>query len=227
MAQMTFQFDPAPNYSGDNFIVAGSNRAAYDAVHAWPDWPAPAVILVGPKGVGKTHLLELWSLHTAAAQCRVSDLREDFNPTRYALRPVAIDDADQVTGQIGRERALLHLYNLALQNKQTILMTASSYPQQWGLLLPDLASRLRGVVAVEVAEPDEILMQQLYLKLFADRQLNVPQAVIDWLMTHLERSAVAAQQAVAAIDQTALELQKPVSVWLARRSLGAGEESEE
>jgi chromosomal replication initiation ATPase DnaA len=226
MAQMTFQFDPTPNYSGANFIVADSNRAPFDAVHSWPNWPAPAVILVGPKGVGKTHLLELWSLHAASAQCRVSDLREDFNPTRYALRPVALDDADQVTGQIGRERALLHLYNLAMQNKQTFLMTASSYPQQWGLLLPDLASRLRAAVVIEIAQPDEELMRQLYLKLFADRQLQVSAPVIDWLLARMERSAVTAQQIVAAIDQTALQLQKPITVWLARRALGFGEEEE-
>jgi len=224
MAQMTFQFDPAPNYSGENFIIADSNRTAYDAVYTWPNWPVPAVILMGPKGVGKTHLLNVWRAHSKASQCRVSDLRDDFNPTRYALQPVALDDADQVTGQIGRERALLHLYNLALQNKQTILLTATSYPQQWGLLLPDLASRLRSAMVIEVAEPNEDLMRQLYAKLFTDRQLQVPASVIDWLLAHTERSALAAQQAAAAIDQTALELQKPITTWLARRALGVGEE---
>ncbi len=227
MSQMVFHFDPAPSYEASNFLIGDNNRAAYDAIHAWPNWPAPAVILVGPVGVGKTHLLQLWRQHATAMACNVHELREDFNPTRYASRPVAVDEADRVTGNLGAERALFHLYNLALQNKQTLLLTAESHPQQWGLLLPDLASRLRAAIVVEIREPDEALMRQIYMKLFGDRQLHVPEQVIDWLLARLERSAVTAGHVVVALDHAALEHQKPVSIWLARKALGYGESEEE
>lgn len=227
MSQLTFQFDATPNYSGENFLIGDNNCAAFNVVHAWPNWPAPTVILTGPVGVGKTHLLNLWCAHAKALPCPAGNLQGDFNPTRYVERPIAIDDADQVSAQVGRERALLHLYNLALQNKQTLLMTAERHPQHWGLLLPDLASRLRAAVVVEVREPDEHLMRQLYQKLFADRQLNVPEQVIDWLLLRLDRSAVTAQNTVLALDHAALEHQKPITIWLARKVLGYGDDEDE
>lgn len=226
MSQMIFQFDPAPRYEAANFMVGENNQAAYDAIHAWPNWPAPVVVLVGPVGVGKTHLLQLWRARAEAMECQARELRDDFNPTRYAARPVAVDEADKVSGNIGAERALFHLYNLALQNKQTMLLTAETHPQQWGLLLPDLASRLRAAIVVEVREPDDALMRQLYMKLFADRQLHVPEQVIDWLLARLERSAVTAGHVVAALDHAALEHQKPLSIWLARKALGYNEDEE-
>ncbi|HRJ13249.1 MAG TPA: DnaA/Hda family protein, partial [Alphaproteobacteria bacterium] len=69
MSQMAFQFDPAPSYTATNFLVSDNNRAAYDAIYAWPNWPAPVVILVGAVGVGKTHLLELWRQRSEAMTC--------------------------------------------------------------------------------------------------------------------------------------------------------------
>lgn len=226
MSQMAFHFDPAPNYQAANFLVGENNRQAYDAIYAWPNWPAPLVVLVGPVGVGKTHLMQLWRQHATAMQCNADELREDFNPTRYAARPIAIDDAHIVSGNLGAERALFHLYNLALQNKQTLLLTAETHPQQWGLLLPDLASRLRAAIVVEIREPDEALMRSLYIKLFADRQLHVPEQVINWLLARLERSAVTAGHVVAALDHAALEHQKPISIFLARKALGYNDDEE-
>ncbi len=33
---------------------------AIDLIDRWPDWPAPAVLLAGPVGSGKSHLVEIW-----------------------------------------------------------------------------------------------------------------------------------------------------------------------
>lgn len=224
MSQMAFHFDPAPSYEASNFVVSDNNRSAYDAIYAWPNWPAPAVVLVGPAGSGKTHLLQLWRLQSLGMQCSIHELRSDFNPTRYAQRPVAVDEVDRIAGNIDAERAMFHLYNLSLQNKQTLLLTAESHPQQWGLLLPDLASRIRAAIVVEISQPDEALIRQLYKKLFQDRQLHVQESVIDWLLARVERSAVTANHVVAALDHAALEYKKPVTIWLARKALGYGEE---
>jgi chromosomal replication initiation ATPase DnaA len=226
MSQLIFQFDTRADYSHDNFLLGENNRAAYDFLGAWPNWPSPVAILVGAPGVGKTYLLQIWQAHAKGLICPVHNLQDGFNPLRYATVPSAVDDADQVAGQIGRERALLHLYNLALQNKQTLLLAAQQHPQHWQLLLPDLASRLRSAMVIEVGQPDETMMRQLYQKLFADRQLVVPGAVIDWLLLRVERSATTAQQVAAVLDAAALEHQRPITVFLARKVLGMEDDGE-
>jgi len=223
MGQLIFQFELRPDYSHDNFLLGANNRAAYDFVRAWPNWPVPVVILAGAQGAGKTHLLKIWQAHSGGALCPVQNLQDGFNPLRYSGGPAAVDDADGVAGKIGAERALLHLYNLSLQNKQTLLLAARRHPQHWGLLLPDLASRLRAAFTLEIPQPDDAMMRQLYQKLFADRQLAVPDAVIDWLLLRVERSATTAQQVVAVLDAAALEHQRPITVFLARKVLGVEE----
>lgn len=220
MGQLFFEFAPQPDYSAHQFIVGETNRAAADLVQSWPEWRVPVAMLVGPGGVGKTHLAHIWQAHAGGLFCPAGQLADGFNPIRYAAQPTVVDDAHSVAGKIGAERALLHLYNLCLQNKQTLLMTAAANPQHWGLLLPDLASRLRAAMVVEIRQPDDAMMRQLYAKLFADRQLSVPLPVIDWLLQRIERSATTAGRVVAALDAAALEAQKPISIYLARKVLG-------
>ena len=224
MGQLIFDFDNQPNYSPDNFLLGANNRAAYSVVDQWPEWPVPVVVLVGPSGVGKTHLLNIWQSRANALLCPVEHLQDGFNPLRYGISPTAIDDVHQIAGNAGAEKAMFHLYNLSQQNKQALLLTATAHPQHWGLLIPDLASRLRAAMVVEIAEPDEVIMRRLYQKLFLDRQLLVPPAVIDWLLLRVERSATTAVKVVVALDAAALEAQRPITIFLARKALGIEDE---
>ena len=89
----------------------------------------------------------------------------------------------------------------------------------WTLRLPDLASRLRAAPAVAIGPPDDALLGAVLLKLFADRQLVVSEAVIEYLVRHMERSFAAAQMAVAGLDAASLRQQRPITVALARSLL--------
>ena len=45
----------------EDFLRSPSNEAALDAVLHWPAWPAPALIVWGPAGSGRTHLARIWA----------------------------------------------------------------------------------------------------------------------------------------------------------------------
>ena len=66
------------------------------------------------------------------------------------------------------------------------------------------AKRGLKVTVVEMAEPDEELLAQVMLKLFADRQVAVDDKVILWLVARMERSLAAGRRIVARLDQLAL-----------------------
>src|SRR3954469_8701348 len=96
-------------HTRDNFIRGASNTDAVAALDAWPKWPGGALVLVGPEGVGKTHLARAWA---AAHEALILDRA---NPDIAAAannqdgRPVLVEDVDQ-----GIEaEALFHLINLA------------------------------------------------------------------------------------------------------------------
>jgi chromosomal replication initiation ATPase DnaA len=113
------------------------------------------------------------------------------------------------------ERALFHLLNLAREQNANLLFTARSPPGAWPVKLPDLVSRLRELPIVNLDPPDDALLRAVLVKLFADRQLAVDEALIAYLVTRMERSFAAARATVAALDREALRQQRPVTRALA------------
>ena len=188
--QMAFDLAAAPRYGIEDFMVSESNEAAYAAIEAWPDWAAPWLMLIGPRGSGKSHIAAIWAQRAQARVVQAARLTVADAPA-LAGGPLAIDDADQIGGH---EAALFHLLNLARESGAPILFTAVSEPTAWGLTTPDLLSRLRLAPQVTLATPDDALMRAALVKLFVDRQLTVDVGVIETLALHLDRSLDAARR---------------------------------
>ena len=85
----------------------------------------------------------------------------------------------------------------------------------WPVALPDLRSRLKAATVVEIGEPDDELLAQVLVKLFADRQLAVDESLVSFLTTRTERSFAAARATVEKLDREALRLKRPVTRALA------------
>ena len=132
-----------------------------------------------------------------------------------ALRALVIEN---VTAG-GDEQALFHLLNLVREARITILLTASKSPGDLGIALPDLNSRLKALPLASILPPDDALLRAVLVKLFADRQLSVEPAVIDYVLLRMERSLAAARAVVAEIDRLALSLQRSVTRQVANAAL--------
>jgi chromosomal replication initiation ATPase DnaA len=100
-----------------------------------------------------------------------------------------------------------------------LLLAARTPPSRWAIRLPDLASRLRAVTAVEIRPPEDELLRALLARLLADRQLRPEEPVLDWLLARLPRSAAALREAVALLDEAALAARRDITVPLAREVL--------
>jgi chromosomal replication initiation ATPase DnaA len=121
--------------------------------------------------------------------------------------------ADALSGQAlalefggGRidEKALFHTLNLARQKSAHVLITAADGPEAWGLQLPDLISRLKALPVIPILPPDDVLLRNVLVKLFGDRQIHVEESVVGYLLLRMPRSLAAARQLVAEIDRRAL-----------------------
>ncbi len=216
-AQLVLDLPVDPGCTLDAFLPAASNRAALDAVLAWPNWPSPALILDGPAGCGKTHLARIWAARTDAvllAAAQVWDLADPL--ARLAgTRCCAIDDADLV----GDEAMLLHIYNLVAERRGGLLLTARRPLAAWNLSLPDLRSRLRAAWTVAIGPPDDRLLASVLIKQFSDRQVRVEPDVVELLVARMERSFAAAAALVRRLDQLSLSLRRPITTALARAVL--------
>jgi chromosomal replication initiation ATPase DnaA len=105
------------------------------------------------------------------------------------------------------------------QDEGYILITARLPPTGWNVALPDLASRLRAIPSVVLAPPDDALLCAVLVKLFSDRQLDVDQSLIAYMVTRIERSFASARNAVEALDREALRQKRPVTRTLAAEVL--------
>ncbi|MEP4032464.1 hypothetical protein [Roseibium polysiphoniae] len=199
----------------DDYLVGSSNRAAFDLLERWPDWPSEVVVLAGPVGAGKTHLVEAWHEDTGAAVLAAADLTVESVTGLVAAGAVALEDAHKGVD----ETALFHLLNAARQAGVRVLITSRTWPTAWNLNLPDLVSRLRAATPVEILEPDDSLLRQVLVKLFADRQIVIDPGVVEYLVVRMERSLGVAGRAVDAIDREALAGRVKITKPLAGRVL--------
>lgn len=209
-----------PHLAGEgltDFLPAASNRAALEAVLRWPAWPAPACVIAGPAGSGKTHLVKIWADRAAAIMLRGQDIWAPAEPLRRLgeATTCAIDDADELAD----EALLFHLYNRLVERRGSLLLTASRPAAAWDLELPDLRSRLLAAFPVRIEPPDDQLLAALLVKQFADRQLRVESEVVGFLVNRIERSFAAVRTVVAELDRASLRARRPITLPLARRVL--------
>lgn len=194
---------PPPTYAREDFVVADGNREALAWIDRWPDWPSPALSLNGPAGCGKTHLGRIWAARSGAIAMTGADLDgmsvADLTSLAATSPAIVIERAERAP-----ERGLFHLYNLVRERGGHMLLISDEPPARWSIALPDLASRLRAAPAVAVAPPDDELLGSIILKQLADRQLHAGAGVVQYLVSHMERSADAARRVVAALDGRAL-----------------------
>ena len=57
--QIPLELDHRPQLDRESFIVSPSNKAALELIESWPAWPTPTIILFGPEGAGKSHLVSI------------------------------------------------------------------------------------------------------------------------------------------------------------------------
>jgi chromosomal replication initiation ATPase DnaA len=196
-----------------DFIVGPGNCAAVTFIDSWPDWPAPAAVLYGPSGSGKSHLAGVWVERAKA------DVKPAGDLTSVAPGvPLVIENIDAAPLSHDAETVLFAL----LERGQKMLFTAHEPPAAWKTDLPDLRSRFDALLAFPLWAPDDALLEALAKKLFADRQLAVPDTVIAQMIRSLERSPGALRDFVAKADAAALAAKKPVTTALIRDLLAEG-----
>lgn len=206
--QLTLELGHKPQLSAEDFFVSVSNEKAYAAIDLWPDWPDPVLLLLGPKGSGKTHLGAIWAAR-AGAQTLASPELGSFDPASLPQsHALLIEDLSVVDLA---EPALFHLLNLVRENQSSMVLTATKPPDAWGLVTKDLLSRLRLAPSITIEPPDDGLMRAVLVKLFLDRQLIVDTSLIDYACVRLERSLDAARTFVEALDRESLARGKRLS----------------
>ncbi len=219
-----------PSHQRLDAFVAGANAHALEAVRACAEARSDAwLYLHSPRGSGKTHLLigacrlalksgrnarylPLASLHESQAEAIAS-----FGAERDEL--LAVDDAQAIAGDASAERALFDLYNRAREARATLLFAASAPPNQIGLQLPDLVSRLSACTQYGLQPLNEAGRRGVLQMRAQQRGLEIDDAVLDWLFARQPRDLAALMELFERLDHAALAAQRRITIPFLREML--------
>jgi chromosomal replication initiator protein len=225
-----------------HFVVGPCNRVAHAAAQAAVEEPAQAanpLVLYGPVGTGKTHLLEgiYVGLRKSWPEERVTFVTaEDFtNRFVQAMRfgklagfrnqfrscsALLLDDLHFLATKQRTQEEFLHTFDALLSDGKQVVVTADCHPRLMEELLPELADRLLGGAVWSVTPPDTATRFALLSAKAAQPGPAVPEAVLQLLADALRGNVRELEGALHSVRHFSRVTGKPVDVKLAREALG-------
>ena len=214
--QSRFSFDHQLVFESQDFILSHSNQDAYNYLMQPDSWHVYGAILVGPSGSGKSHFATLWARNMHAAFYSASQWRPHMlQEMLQHICPIVIDDMDRFDDP----EAFFHVLNHQKSHEQALLLTSSCPVSALKTSLPDLNSRLMQLPELPFLAPDDLLMKQLIMKHASDRQLNLPSAVVEFIVARIERSGRSVAKLVERIDHAAIDQRRAITVPFMRELL--------
>lgn len=225
MQQPSLPLPITQSYAPEDFVVSDSNRAAYQFLTSPLQHNAhPITAITGAEGAGKTHLLHVLCRHHNTVLLPLSEIGEepaDRLTKRHTL--IAIDDFHTLSAASATQHNLLasitQLINAVRAENTRLVVFSRIAPARLAVPLPDLTSRLKAIPEIALLPPDDTLLHALLHKYFADRQLRVGDEIISYILSRMERTAMAAQTIVSEIDARALQYKREITLPLVRQTL--------
>jgi DnaA-homolog protein len=212
-----------------NFLVCAANRAAVAALRHFLGADSTSLYLHGPGGSGRTHLLQACCLEVEArgesivylplGELAAASPRELLDGLEaHAL--VCLDDVDLVAGRRDWEEELFHLFNRCAESGCRLLVSAARPPQEIGLGLADLRSRLQGGMLVAVDAPDdEEKIEALVLRAH-DRGITLEAGVARFVWQRSPRGMAALLAALDRLDSASLDAGRRLSIPFVKQVMG-------
>jgi chromosomal replication initiation ATPase DnaA len=215
--QLRLSLRGPPDLTRETYVPGGSNAQARAAIDAWPAWPGGCLALIGPEGVGKTHLARAWATTVNADVLDAAEL----DLAVVEVRPALIEDVDRGLD----DEALFHLINVAGRSGRGLLLTARTLPLAWPARLPDLRSRLKALHVAEIAEPDDDVLTGVLKNFFRELYIRPMDDVYPYLLKRMQRTIPGAREIVERLNEPEGMASRAVSRALARQILDDGNQN--
>jgi DnaA-homolog protein len=183
----------------------------------------PFLFLLGLPGTGKSHLLQ--------AACRAAteagrqahyvplgrpELVPEILDGLEQMDLVAVDDVGAIGGQVPWEHALFDLFNRLREHGRTLLVAAAATPNDLGLRLPDLESRLQWGPRYRLLPLGETDCERLLAETARRRGLHPGAEVVRFVMYHYPRDPGSLVELVARLDRISLREQRQPTIPMVR-----------
>lgn len=204
----------------DNFFIGGNAQVVETLKSFALGYSEQFIYCYGAKGVGRTHLLQ-----ACCHACNENDHTAFYLPLANfkQLSPeifdgletqaiICLDDVDAITGDRVWEEALFHFYNRARDQQVSLLFSARCAPQLLRCTLPDLQSRLRFGLSLEIMPLTDVEKIKA-LQLRADiRGFHLSDDVSNYLIHHYSRNMRDLFEVFEKLDQASLAAKRKLTI---------------
>lgn len=226
--QMPLQLEPRRPDRLEDF-VAGPNAAVLASVENLLDEPGSSLFISGPRGVGKSHLLNALchaarERGLAAFYIALSKLPEEAAASLEGLRIldlVCVDDLDSVAGVPAWESALFACFNEVRAAGGRLLVSSKLPLSKLDFCLPDLASRLAWGIRQNLQLPDDDGKLEILRQRAETLRIEVPEDVQKYLLKHGKRDMASLLQTLEQLKDAAFADKRKITVPMARKILRA------
>ena len=214
--QLIFNFPFKKNYLSQDFYVSKNNFNAFKLIESWPKWPSRLVNIFGPKGCGKTHLINILN---SKIQCIiVSAVKVDVKVlNQYKIKEcLAIDNFENNID----EKLLYSIINMAFQDNKYLIISSLLSLKKIKVKLKDLESRFESFVDIGIDLPTDDLLRVILTKNFSDKQIRISGKTIDYILKNIDRSYEQVNLFTNSVDSLSLRKAKPINLQLIKKALG-------
>lgn len=202
-----------------NFYAGPNAQVVYSIQDQWREGGESFIYLWGSQGTGRSHLLQAACHYAEGLGHKAVYLPLDelvsYDPSVFenleVLQLVALDNIDAIAGKPEWEEALFHLFNRLRDSGAQMLIASSQNPNNSGLELPDLISRLSWGITYQLeAMEDDDKIKALILRARI-RGLNVNEEVGRYILSRGPRDMTGLLDLLAELDQASLSAQRKLT----------------
>ena len=215
MSQLVFKFPFKTNYLEKDFFVASNNFDAYKLIESWPNWTNKWINIYGPKGCGKTHLINILSNKLKLISVNAKNFNSKINVELEKYECLVIED---FTNNID-ENLLYSSLNHIKQLDKFILITSKKSLRDINIELKDLKSRFDSFLDLSIKLPTDELIRVLIIKTFSDRQIDLSNKNLEFILKNIDRSYEKISKFIDDIDDISLSTGKSININLIKKVL--------
>ena len=213
--QLIFNFPFKRNYLKQDFYVSKNNFNAFKLIESWPKWPSRLVNIFGPKGCGKTHLINILQTKIQSLLILSKNVSPDILVEYKTKECLIIDDFNNNID----EKTLYSIINQSYQDNKYLIISSTISIKKFKTELIDLRSRFSSFVDIGIDLPTDDLVRVILTKHFSDKQIQISEKNIEYILKNIERSYEKINNFSNSIDSLSLTKAQPVKLQLIKKVL--------
>ena len=199
-------------FKNNEFYVSNKNELAYKMIKKWPEWPTQLVYIYGSEKCGKSLVCKLWKDLSSGIYINKRNFMKKLVSQDDLIyiknHNWIIDDFDYIINFEDNkyEEKILNFINIIKTcGEKNLLMASRKMPRFLGSDLKDLISRISSATVIEMRDPDEILLKKIIEKYLSERNIQINNESLNYLINRIERSYKSALKIAKKIDISSLE----------------------